>query len=234
MPSKIISTVLTPAIKLWLRSQVENAERLEININGGDRQIISGYIPNVFLTSTSVIYQGIHLSEFESIADNIRVNIGQVIKGKPLRLLEPISIAAKVILEQSDLDRSLASPLLSAGLNDFFFNLLATRSLPNLVKFKQHFQIQWLQIAIDRNKLILHGNLINSTRAKIPLTISSTLGLANPQTLSFDSLKITTTPRLINMNLNEFKLDLGPAVAIEELNLLPNRLHCCGRLTVLP
>lgn len=217
-----------------MRSQVENVERLEININGGDRQIISGYIPNVFLASSRAIYQGIHLREVELIANNIRVNIPQAIAGKPFRLVEPISVTVRVILEQSDLERSLASPLLSAGLTDFFFNLLATQSLPNLVKFKEHFQIQWLQITIDRNKLILHGNLINSTRANIPLTITTGLALANPQTLLLDSLKIATIPGLINLNLNEFQLNLGSVVAIEELNLLSNRLNCYGRLKVLP
>ncbi len=234
MPSKIISKVLSPAIKLWLRSQVENFERLDLQINGGDRQIISGYIPNVFLASSSTIYQGIHLSEVELIGNNIRVNMGQFIKGKPLRLMEPISLTAKVILEENDLDRSVSSPLLSVGLTDFFLNILASQSLPNLVKFKQHFQIQWLQFAIDRNKLILKGHLINPEGETIPLTISSGLTLANHHTLLLYGLKIATIPGLININLNEFQLDLGSVVAIEELSLLSGRLNCYGRLTVLP
>ena len=213
---------------------METVERLEVDINGGDRQIISGYIPNIFLASSRAIYRGIYLTEVELIGNNIRINIGQVIKGKPLRLIEPISLSAKVILAETDLDRSLTSPLLSAGLTDFFFNLLASQSFPNLVKFKKHFQIHWLQLAIDSNQLILNGNLINPERENIPLTIRSGLSLVNPQTLLLYSLKIATIPGLININLNEFQLDLGAVVALEELSLLSGRLNCYGRLTVLP
>jgi len=234
MPSNIISKVLSPAVKLWLRSQVETVDRLRIEINGSDRQIIGGYIPNIFLASSSANYQGIHFSEVELVGNNIRINIGQIIKGKPLRLIEPISVIAKVMLQETDLNRSLSSPLLSAGLTDFFFDLLATRSLLNLIELKQDFQIQWLQLAIEGNKLIIEGNLINSAREDIPLTIISGLTLANPQTLLLHSLKIETIPGLINMNLNEFQLDLGSVVAIEELSLLSDRLNCYGRLTVLP
>jgi hypothetical protein len=79
--STIISTVLSPALRLWLRSQVEQLEALQFNIIGGDRQILTGHIPGVSIAASGVVYQGLHLSKIQLEGTDIRVNLGQVIKG---------------------------------------------------------------------------------------------------------------------------------------------------------
>lgn len=91
--SKIIASVLSPAIKLYLRSQVDQVEGLEIKIKGGDSQILRGHIPEVSLMAQRAIYQGLFLSQVQVTGENIKINLGQVLKGKALRLLEPIFIA---------------------------------------------------------------------------------------------------------------------------------------------
>ena len=232
--SKIISKILSPALQLWLRSQVEQIEQLQVKINGGDRQILGGYIPGVFLASNRAVYQGLHLGQVQLQGENIRINLTQVIRGKPLRLLEPISVTAKVLLEEADLNKSLASPLLSNALTDFLFNLLATKSVNNLSKILENYQVSWQAIAINLDKLILKGTLTDEQRNALPVIIRSRLALGNPQTLCLHSLQIQILPDLLNVNFNEFQLDLGSQVELDCLKLELSQLSCCGRLTVLP
>ncbi len=232
--SKIISKILSPALQLWLRSQVEQIEQLQVKINGGDRQILGGYIPGVFLASSRAVYQGLHLGQVQLQGENIRINLTQVIRGKPFRLLEPISVTAKVLLEEADLTKSLASPLLSNALTDFLFNLLATKSVNNLSKILENYQVSWQAIAINLDKLILKGTLTDEQRNALPVIIRSRLALGNPQTLCLHSLQIQILPDLLNVNFNEFQLDLGSQVELDCLKLELSQLSCCGRLTVLP
>ena len=56
----MISKILSPALKLWLRTQVEQIENLEVKISSGNRQIVKGYIPSVFIASDCAVYQGLH------------------------------------------------------------------------------------------------------------------------------------------------------------------------------
>jgi LmeA-like phospholipid-binding len=109
-PAKgLIGRVLAPAIQLWLKSQVEQVEHLEVGIQAGNRQILSGTIPQITLLAQKVIYQGLHLSDVNLTGQHIRVNLGQVLQGKALQLLEPIAVNGKVILLEADLNASLAA-----------------------------------------------------------------------------------------------------------------------------
>ena len=115
---RIISKILSPAVWLWLRSQVEQVSNLEVKISGSDRQILTGYIPRVFMCARHVVYQGLHLSQVQLVGENILTNLGQVLRGKPLQLLEPVPVSGELLLKESDLNASLQSPLLANALND--------------------------------------------------------------------------------------------------------------------
>jgi hypothetical protein len=54
-----VSSVLIPIIKLWLRSQVEHIETIEIAIAGKSRQILSGDIPKATVFGVGAKYKGI-------------------------------------------------------------------------------------------------------------------------------------------------------------------------------
>jgi hypothetical protein len=116
--SRIISKVLSPAIQFWLRSQVESATALQFQVAGKDRQILRGCLPEVTVSADQAVYQGLHLSHLHLSATQIQINLGQVIKGKPLRLLNAVPVAGKLVLTQANLTISLASPLLQQGLTE--------------------------------------------------------------------------------------------------------------------
>ncbi|MGC1392985.1 MAG: DUF2993 domain-containing protein [Coleofasciculaceae cyanobacterium] len=216
--SRIISTVLSPAIRLWLRSQVERVEALEFKITGGDRQILTGNIPNISVAASQAIYQGLHLSQIQLEATQIRVNLGQVIKGKSLRLLEPVPVTGQLTLSETDLQASLKSQLLSTALSEFIGTFLTS---PNL-------DFSWQKITIDTGLLTLSG-----TFQAMPIVIIAGLQLASPHELLLDPFQIQM-PSHAPKHLDGFQVDLGSEVNLQEITLTPGMLLCRGCLKILP
>ena len=128
-----MGSVLAPACRVWLRSQVSHVEDIRVEIAGGSRQILSGTIPRVAVVAVGAIYQGLSLGSIDLVAENIRINLPQVLKGQPLGLLEPIAVTAEVKFSAADLQISLATPLLSQAITDLFTQIVGAQG-----------QISWL------------------------------------------------------------------------------------------
>jgi hypothetical protein len=232
--SQIISKVLSPAVQLWLRSQVEEVESLQFKIIGGDRQILSGHIPTVSVAASRAIYQGLHLSQLQLEGSSIRVNLGQILKGKPLRLLEPVPVAGQLLLQDSDLQASLQAPLLSTAVTEFLSTLLQSNQITNLVADLKEQQISWQQVNIAQDQLTLFGTLTDAVQQTTPIVIRAGLQLATPQVLKLNPFQIQISPTASPFNFDGFQVDLGSDVDLQEIALTPGQLLCRGRLTVLP
>ena len=120
----LIGSILSKAIGLWLRSQVDKIDHLQLNIEGSNRSLLSGDIPGVSVAAENAIYQGLHLTQVQLQGSNIRFNLGQVLKGQPLHLLEPFFVTGNLHLNQLDLNQSLQAPILVQALNEFVLSLL--------------------------------------------------------------------------------------------------------------
>jgi LmeA-like phospholipid-binding len=231
---EIISKVLSPALRLWLRSQVDSVEALEFQITGRNRQILSGYIPNVFLRATRAVYQGLHIAQVQLEGETIRINIGQVLKGKPLQLLEPLPVSGEICLEEADLNTSLSSSLLSNAFSDLFLMLLkeSGRSQPDLILEKN--RLSWQKVTLDGGKFALEGTLTDAEEKKQPTTIRAGLELVNRQILRLYSIEMEILPSMFPIALTELPIDLGTDVELEIVSLNAGKLFCCGRLIVRP
>ncbi|HBE18686.1 MAG TPA: DUF2993 domain-containing protein [Cyanobacteria bacterium UBA11149] len=231
--SHIISSVISPAVRLWLRSQVEEVESLQFKIQGGDREILTGYIPSVSIAASRAIYQGLHLTEIQLEGTNIRGNLREVFKGKPLRLLEPIPVCGKLLLLAKDLEASLTSPLLSNALNDLLDTFLKAGDLYPPQDFSSQ-PIHWQKIEIDTGHITLSGIFTQDTIKTTSVTICAGLLLTTPHTLELNPLHIQLSSNQLPIILDGFTIDLGPEVDIEELILNPGELTCRGGLRVMP
>jgi hypothetical protein len=221
----LISKVLSPAINLWLHSQLDQVEHLKININGTNRQIVTGYIPGVSLESSNPVYQGIHLDQVQINGENIKINLGQVIKGKPLRLLEPILVQGKVSLQQAQLNLSLASELLSTALTDLLKNFISSASWQNQ-------EINWQTVEIKPDKLIITGMIRDLAEGITqPISLRSGLSLAGSQKLLLHPLQIETSQEQIT--LSNYEIDLGSQVNLETLALDEGKIYCQGKIVVV-
>jgi LmeA-like phospholipid-binding len=219
--------VLSPACRVWLRSQVSHVDDLQVDIQGGSRQILGGMIPRVAVVAVGAVYQGLSLGSIDLIAENIRINLPQVVKGKPLQLLEPIAVVAGVKFSEQDLQASLAAPLLSQAITDLLTQILATNHQ------QTDWSIDWHQVKIASHTLILEGNL--TTRGQTAsIEIAMGIDIRDGHILDLDPLKINCSIDLPGSNITSHSIDLGDDVNITQLDLLTGELLCQGQIQVNP
>lgn len=223
--------MLSPACRVWLRSQVSHVDDLKVDIAGGSRQILSGTIPRVAIVAIGAIYQGLSMGSIDLIAENIQINLPQVIKGQPLRLLESIAVMAEAKFSETDLQASLASPLLSQAITDLFTQIIAADPQ------QTDWLIDWHQLQIAPQTLILQGNLTTVGQMageKTPISIVMGIEIGDGHILHLDPLKITCAIDLPGSNLDRHQIDLGDDVNITQLTLGAGELICQGQIQVNP
>ena len=227
----MIDRIISTAVKLWLRSQVSAVKDLQVKITGGDRQMLRGYIPEVWLASSHGVYRGLYLRQIELTGTNICFNLPDVLKRKPLRLLESVMVDVRLLLTEADLQASLASPLLSGGLTDFWQELLTKESLNSTDELAKY-RVDWQEIKFAEQKLKLKGILIDSQGDSVQLDIAAGIGLANAHTLLLFPLTILTIPTLTIDCSRQLKINLGEEVALDKLEIESDRLFCSGKITI--
>jgi hypothetical protein len=240
--SNLIGKILSPALGLWLRSQVETVETLELAIDGKDSQILRGYVPKVALISEEAIYQGLRLGRVLLRGENIRVNIGQVIKGKPLKLLEPIRVSGELQISQAHLQASLASELLSNAFLELLIALLAEQGIASPKEQLAQYIFTWQSIALEHQSFQLKGQVTEKTGAVHDLLVKARLELASAKTLHLEEIELVGLPaisqrsatRCADHNLERLIVDLGEDVDLEALHLNNGELSCLGKLLIRP
>jgi hypothetical protein len=233
-PSKLISSVLSPAVRFWLRSQLEAIKHLDLSIQGQDRQLLGGYIPRVYLKAHQAIYQGVHLEQVQVWAENTRINIGQILKGKPLQLQEPLRISAEALLREADLNNSLTSFTLSNALNDLLIFLLQAGGIENAKPLIRSSAITWQSLRLEEQSATVEGIFSHPQLNPTPFKLSVGLSLLNPQTLEINPLDFTILPLWSSLDLHTFSVDLGSSVRLDKLSIIQGEIFCWGRLEVVP
>jgi hypothetical protein len=223
---RIITKVLTSAIKLWLRSQLNQVSHLEVQIEASDRQLLSGYIPGVSIYASNAVYQGLRVTQIELEAEKIQLNVAAILKGHPLQLSAIVPVVGKLIITAQDLNNSLSSPLLLTAINDGLIPLLAEYSL-------NYPFITWEKITLDNQVLILHGIPISETEGAF-FNIHLGLELRNGQELQLTQVQVKTDQEVLLERNSPYMINLGTDVDIEKISLLPEQLTCYGRININP
>jgi len=248
---RIVGRVLPAAIRLWLRSQAEQIESLTIDLSGRDRDLLSGYVPGISLKAQQAIYQGIHIGRLELAAEDIRINIGQVVRGKPLRLMKAFPVCGEVALTEADLNASLTSPLLAQGLSEFWRSLLKTPSVVTSVEARYGSLPMHAEITVSEASARLKGNRLGLSfypqapdckRAKQPVILATGLTAAGGNCLQL--LSPQWIENLADVDdvtkgepveaLQDFQWNLGSDTAIELLLVQSEHLIFAGQIMVNP
>ncbi|MGG6297465.1 LmeA family phospholipid-binding protein [Leptolyngbya sp. AN02str] len=239
--SHIISSILSPAVRLWLRSQTEHVETLDVLIEGGDRQLLAGLVPRVTIAARNVVYQGLYLNQVRLVGRGIQVNFRQILRGKPLRLAQAVTVQGDVALTEDDLNDSLQSPLLANAISDFLVSLLREGAAPELVDptAKKPIILDNFQARIDAGRITLVADIISATQGTAtPFAIRTGLRVYNGQELRLDKPEWLPTPtakRGFSLDdLDGFPLELGTDVDIRELVLHDGGLTCRGQIRIVP
>ncbi|KAF3889114.1 MULTISPECIES: LmeA family phospholipid-binding protein [Nostocales] len=224
---RIVTKVLTTALKLWLKAQVSQVEQLEVEIKASDRQLLSGCIPFVSIFGSHAVYQGLHLTRIHMVAENIRVNIGSVLKGQPLKLLETVPVVGELIQTEEDLNASLSSTLLLSGLNDALVQLLPEQK-------RKSKSVIWQKINLDNSKVVLSATLAQDNQPTY-LEIGMGVELLSSHELRLQHIQVqSNTASSLEGIERELDFDLGSDVDIQELTIHSGKLVCRGRINVNP
>ncbi len=242
--SRWISRLLPAAVRLWLHSQAEHIENLVFDIQGRDREILRGYLPGVTLSAEKAVYQGMHFSQIAVQAREIRVNLGQILRGKPLKLLAAFPVAGRLCLTEADLNASLTSELLGEGLYDFLTQLAAAQAeMGNLQGVLAACPDKTVQPHYESQATLGDGvitlRLIPRPGQAVPeIAIETGLAIAEGRYLSLQEPRWLSPSEPSNRQelpgLQGFSLDLGPEVALSECTISPGQLVLAGGLQVLP
>lgn len=248
--SRIIGRVLPAAVRLWLRSQLEGAGDLDIQLDGRDREIISGRLPKVSVAAKNAVYKGIQLGTVELSAEDIRINIGEVIRGRPLRLLQAFPVLGEVALSAQDLSASMGSPLLLAGLTDFW------RGLARSPQLSEEIQNRYGPLSLDPDVTLHEATVALADQCigmsfyprsrgetlKTPVAIGARLSIVSGNLLQILSARWLTqlselddpTQGTAIQALEGFQWDLGEDTQISQLAIYSEKLQCTGQLQVNP
>lgn len=226
-----IDKLLSGAVRLWLQSQVSTVDNLNLKIVGKNKQILRGYIPQVCISATDVVYQEIQISRLEIVGNNIKFNLPQVVKRKPLQLVEPIVIKIEVLLKEIDLQKSLSSPILAAGLTDLWSCFL-TSDLASLASKKEHYQ--WNFLSLSEARLCCQGTYKKLENDDLPIGMDTEIELNDSHTLLLSPVKIITIPELPITETENLTVDLGTQVSIAQLEITEEYLFVRGTITVFP
>jgi len=223
---RIITKVLISAIKLWLRSQLNQVSHLEVQITASDRQLLSGCVPGVFISASNLVYQGLHITQIELQAENIQLNVSSILKGQPLQLSAIVPVFGKLMITEQNLNNSLSSPLLLTAINDGLIPLLAEYSLNSK-------SITWRKITLDNQLLILHGIPISDIEGAF-FNIYLGLELLNGQELQLTQVEVKTNQQMLLARNFPDIINLGTDVDLEKLLIMPEQLSCYGSININP
>jgi len=236
----------TPAIKLWLRSQLDHIDDLQLQIDSGNRQLLSGSIPKVFLSAAQAVYQGIHLSRAQVIAENISTNLRQVLRGKAIRLLEPLPIQLDAALTAEDLAASTDSTLFQkamqlglvplieqqlSGVSDWPFPGWQPETTPDI-------QLSNLRMELKCDRIQIQAQVQHPlTQKPQAIVLDTGLVLINPHKLRLEQPQGFYPPDhhpIPLTQLHEFGFDLGPDVQLTTLQITAAAILCQGQIKIMP
>ena len=226
----MIAKLLSGAVKLYLRSQVKAVEALQVKILGTSKQILQGYIPQVLLSCDRAVYQGLHLSQVQLNGRDIAVNLPEVIKRQPLKLLEAVFVEIQLRLGAADLQASLDSALLQSGLSDLWQMILTDQNNDDsqeLTKLK----VEWQTIAIGDRQLNFTGIYQDASGETRTIALSTGVDLANVHTLCLSPLNITSNLSSDSLK-RQLEIDLGKDIALQELTIESEQILCRGKIRI--
>ncbi|WP_298617620.1 DUF2993 domain-containing protein [uncultured Thermosynechococcus sp.] len=225
----LIPRILQPALHWWLSSQLEGVTGLEIQIQGSDRQILRGYLPHVRVAATKASYRGIQLRQAAVQAEQIQINLGQVLRGKPLKLLAAVPVQGELVFSQEDLNASLGAPLLQSGLRELL-KLLHQRGLGKGGVNLQEWQLLHTQGELGAGYLNLVFSMVNAQGAQADWHLKTHLRLQDERTLCLENVhwqgERDPHPTVA--------IDLGEGVAIQALQLEAGALRVRGMICIYP
>ena len=240
--SRLISRVLPVAVKFWLQTQLDEIGDLKFEIQATDRQVLSGHIPGIALSAQQAIYQGVQITDVTVQASDIKINIGQVLRGKPLRLKQPFPIAGQVAFDGDALEASSTESILADGLLDFWQTLLAKPEVAAEVATHYGAEVAALKepslsqyqskIQTSGTDLVLH--LVRDGLSELALRGSIEVDQGHILRLTTAQWCLSPGAFVLSAALSNFCWNLGEQTDLQSLQIQDEQLTCQCKIMVQP
>ena len=230
------------AVKFWLQTQLDEIGQLAFDIQATDRQVLSGKIPGIALSAQQAVYQGVRITDVAVQASGIEINIGQVLRGKPLRLKQAFPIEGQAAFDGESLGASSTDSVLAEGLLDFWQTLLARADIAAEVATHYGADIAALQdpqltqhqsrIEIVETDLVLH--LLRQDRPEITLKGWVDIDQGHILRLTTAQWCLPSGAEVHSAALSGFGWNLGEHTDLRSLTIQNEQLTCQCRIMVQP
>ncbi|MEA5466142.1 LmeA family phospholipid-binding protein [Leptothoe sp. PORK10 BA2] len=246
--SRLISRVLPVAVKFWLQTQLDDIGDLSFEIQATDRQVLTGQIPGLALSAQGAVYKGARITAVNMQARDIQINIGQVLRGKPLRLKQAFPIQGQVVFAGEDLAVSSTASVLADGLLDFWQTLLAKADVAAEVAahYGPH-TMAWQDLTQYQSKmetagsglrlhLISQGEQQNAPQTPTELCLQGKIAIDQGQILQLTTAHwgLPSGDWVPSEALRGFSWNLGEHIDVQSLAIENDRLSCQCAIMVQP
>ncbi|WP_259731186.1 MULTISPECIES: LmeA family phospholipid-binding protein [Synechococcales] len=102
--------LIAAGLQVWIRSQCEAVESLELQLHGTAIQLLRGRLEGITLMARRVVYQELQIELVQLRSDPLQLRLGQVLKGEPIRLDHPFLVRGQVAFTAAGLSGSLVRP----------------------------------------------------------------------------------------------------------------------------
>jgi hypothetical protein len=102
--------LIAAALQLWIRSQCEAAESLDLRLQGTALQLLSGQVMGLTLMARRVVYQDLQIEQVQLTSGALRVKVGALLRGQPFQLEHPFRVRGQVAFTAAGLTGSLVRP----------------------------------------------------------------------------------------------------------------------------
>ncbi|MBT9315068.1 LmeA family phospholipid-binding protein [Leptothoe spongobia] len=240
--SRLISRMLPVAVKFWLQTQLDEIGDLTFEIQATDRQVLSGNIPGVSLSAQQAVYQGVCITDVTVQASDIQINIGQVLRGKPLRLKQAFPIEGQVAFDGNSLGTSSTESVLADGLLDFWQTLLAKEDVatevahhygPDIAVFQDPQLAQYQsRMEILGTDLVLH--LVRQGQSDLELRGWVDVEQGHMLRLTTARWCLPSGDQVQSEALSDFSWNLGKQTDLRSLTIQNDQLTCQCKIMVQP
>lgn len=101
--------LLSSGLQLWLRQQCQVEGDLQIQLEGSAVNLLRGRLDGVRLQAARVTFQDLQIERVALQCGTIRVQMGTLLRGQPLRLEQPFEIRGRLHFAPESLNLSLTT-----------------------------------------------------------------------------------------------------------------------------
>ncbi len=121
--SRLEEQVLSQAAEMTLSSQLDEAEKIDVDVRTDLFKIVQGQADSVAVTGEGLVMQkDIRVQEMELHIDNVDINPLSAIFGQ-IELNQPTDAAARIVLTEEDINRALNSEYIRSKMPNLELNV---------------------------------------------------------------------------------------------------------------